>query len=56
MRLWNTLPEPVKMSRAKVAAERLKSERMPVTGAAVAAMLGTTDRTGRNYLAKLNAA
>ncbi|MBS2533274.1 DUF2637 domain-containing protein [Catenulispora sp. NF23] len=53
---WKTLPEPVKLSRAKAATERLKAEGMPVTGASLAGMLGTTDRTGRNYLAKLNAA
>jgi hypothetical protein len=53
---WKTLPEPVKLSRAKAATERLKAEGKPITGAAVAAVLGTTDRTGRNYLAKLNAA
>lgn len=52
---WKTLPEPVKLSRAKAATERLKSEGKPVTGASLAGMLGTTDRTGRNYLAKLNA-
>ncbi|MBS2549642.1 DUF2637 domain-containing protein [Catenulispora sp. NL8] len=53
---WKTLPEPVKISRAKAATERLKAEGTPVTGASLAGMLGTTDRTGRNYLAKLNAA
>lgn len=53
---WKALPEPVKISRAKAATERLKAEGKPVTGATVAAVLGTTDRTGRNYLAKLNTA
>jgi hypothetical protein len=53
---WKTLPEPVKLNRAKAATERLKAEGKPVTGASLAGMLGTTDRTGRNYLAKLNAA
>jgi hypothetical protein len=53
---WKTLPEPVKLSRAKAATERLKAEGKPITGASLAGMLGTTDRTGRSYLAKLNAA
>ena len=53
---WSTLPETVKLSRTKTAIDRLRTDGTPVTGAAVAAMLGTTDRTGRNYLAKLNAA
>jgi hypothetical protein len=53
---WKTLPEPVKMSRVKAATERLRAEGKPITGASLAGMLGTTDRTGRNYLAKLNAA
>jgi hypothetical protein len=53
---WKTLPEPVKMSRVKAATERLRAEGKPITGATLAGMLGTTDRTGRNYLAKLNAA
>ena len=54
--VWKTLPEPVKMSRVKTATERLKAEGKPITGATLAGVLGTTDRTGRNYLAKLNAA
>jgi len=29
---------------------------MPITGAAATDLLGTMDRAGRNYLAKLNAA
>jgi hypothetical protein len=53
---WKMLPEPVKMSRVKAATERLRAEGKPITGASLAGMLGTTDRTGRNYLAKLNAA
>jgi hypothetical protein len=44
------------MSRVKAATERLRAEGKPITGASLAGMLGTTDRTGRNYLAKLNAA
>lgn len=53
---WNTLAEVAKLNRAKAATERLKAEGKPITGATLAGVLGTTDRTGRNYLAKLNAA
>ncbi|GAA2061073.1 hypothetical protein GCM10009839_85000 [Catenulispora yoronensis] len=53
---WNTLPEGDKLNRVKAATERLKAEGKPITGASLAGMLGTTDRTGRNYLAKLNTA
>ena len=49
------MPQLVKLNRAKAGTERLRAEGKPVTGAAVASMLGTTDRTGRSYLAKVNA-